>query len=84
MTRKIKKYIKGKNEITIADIYNKFSLQGENKKSSGGNKENFITYVKQAEKVFKNENSIKLVRTNNKKKAAEKIGIITKKEQLNQ
>lgn len=83
MTRKIKKYIKGKNGITIKDIYNKFSLQGENKKNSGGNKGNFITYVKRAEMAFKNEDSIKSVRTNSKKKVTEKIGTITKKEQLN-
>ena len=83
MTRKIKKYIKGKNGITIKDIYNKFSLQGENKKNSGGNKGNFITYVKRAEIVFKNEDSIKSVRTNSKKKVTEKIGTLTKTEQLN-
>ncbi len=33
--------------------------------------------------AFKNEDSIKSVRTNSKKKVTEKIGTITKKEQLN-
>ena len=45
-------YIKGKKGITIKDIYNKFSLQGENKKNSGGNKGNFITYVKISDRFF--------------------------------
>lgn len=79
MERKIKKYVKGKDNITIKNIYDKFSSQGENKKNSNGNKGNFITYIKRAEKKFVGELKISNIRKKSKQKVNEKIGKIKSK-----
>lgn len=71
MNRSIKKYFEGKNKITRKKIYDKFSNQGE--------KSNFISYVKNAEKVFENEKSIANVRKQSKRKITENIGRIKTK-----
>lgn len=74
LNRKIKQFLRGKKNIKVKNIYDKFSFQGENKKNSKGNKGNFITYVKRSEQVFKGEFRISDVRKNSKKKITEKLG----------
>ena len=83
MDRKIKKYIKGDNKITLKTIYNKFSTQGENIVNKKGNKGNFITYVKRASNVFKNEEEIQKIRQNSKMKISQKIGKLKRKKNQN-
>ena len=79
MNKKIKGSINGKTNLTIKQIYDKFSFQGESKKNSKGNKGNFITYVKRAEKKFNNETKIANVRKSSKIKVTERIGIMKSK-----
>lgn len=74
MNRKIKRLVNGKDNITVKQIYDKFSFQGANKKNSKGNKGNFITYVRRAEKKFAGESKIVSVRKNSKKKVTETLG----------
>ena len=79
MNKKIKGLINKKNSLTIKQIYDKFSFQGESKKNTKSNKGNFITYVKRAEKKFSGETKIANVRKSSKIKVTERIGIIKSK-----
>ena len=76
MNRRIKKMLKDNKSVTTKSIYDKFSMQGENKKNNHGNKGNFITYVKRATKIFSGENKIDDVRKNSVSKVTERIGAI--------
>ena len=74
MIKNIKHYKNGKN-ISLKQIYNKFTFQGLNKKRG-----NFISYVKRAEKIFKNENSIEKVRKKSKEKVSTNLSKMNKEQ----
>lgn len=76
MNRSIKQLLRGKKNIKVKNIYDRFSFQGENKKNSRGNKGNFITYVERSSQIFKGETRISNVKKNSKQKVTERLGII--------
>lgn len=69
MRRNIKRLLNGKHNLTIKNIYDRFSAQ---RKDKG----NFITYISRAEKVFRGEEKIANIRKNSKKRITEKIGVM--------
>lgn len=75
--RKIKKYKQGK-DVTIKDIFIRFSYQGDSIKGKG----NFISYVRRSEKIFISESNISKVRKNSKKRIINSLNRKEKKKNL--